>query len=124
MLVLLKQEISAWIGGEGSPEFSGPIGIAQIAGEVTRENGLRGWMVLAILFSINLAILNILPIPMLDGGRLMFVAIEWVRRGKRIPPEKEGLVHLVGFVVLIGFIILISANDVYRLIQGGSPLGG
>ena len=124
MLVLLEQEISAWIGGEGSPEFSGPIGIAQIAGEVTRENGLRGWMVLAILFSINLAILNILPIPMLDGGRLMFVAIEWVRRGKRIPPEKEGLVHLVGFVVLIGFIILISANDVYRLIQGGSPLGG
>jgi regulator of sigma E protease len=124
MLVLLEQEVSAWISGEGSPEFSGPIGIAQISGEITRENGLRGWMVLAILFSLNLAILNILPIPMLDGGRLLFVAIEWVRRGKRIPPEKEGLVHLIGFVVLIGFIILISANDVYRLIQGGSPLGG
>jgi regulator of sigma E protease len=61
---------------------------------------------------------------MLDGGRLLFVAIEWVRRGKRVPPEKEGLVHLIGFVVLIGIIILISANDIQRLLQGGSLLGG
>jgi regulator of sigma E protease len=124
MLVLLKQEISGWIGGERAPELSGPIGIAQITGEVTQQGGLRGWLVLSILFSINLAILNILPIPMLDGGRLLFVGIEWVRRGKRVPPEKEGLVHLVGFVVLIGIIILISANDIQRLLQGGSLLGG
>jgi regulator of sigma E protease len=124
MLVLLKQEVFAWIGGQRSPELSGPIGIAQITGEVTREGGLRGWLVLAILFSINLAILNILPIPMLDGGRLVFVILEWLRRGKRVPPEKEGLVHLIGFVMLIGLIILISAKDIQRLIQGGSPLGG
>ena len=124
MLVLLKQEVFSWIAGKRSPELSGPIGIAQITGEVTREGGLRGWLVLAILFSINLAILNILPIPMLDGGRLVFVVLEWLRRGKRVPPEKEGLVHLIGFVVLIGLIVLISANDIMRLIQGGSPLGG
>src|SRR5918992_1745696 len=123
MLVLLKQEVSSWISGGRSPELSGPIGIAQVTGEVTQEGGLHGWLVLVILFSINLAILNILPIPMLDGGRLLFVAIEWVRRGKRIPPEKEGLVHLIGFVVLIGIIILISANDINRLLQGGSLLG-
>jgi regulator of sigma E protease len=123
MLVLLKQEVSGWFSGGRTPELSGPIGIAQISGEVTQEGGLHGWLVLVILFSINLAILNILPIPMLDGGRLLFVAIEWVRRGKRIPPEKEGLVHLIGFVVLIGIIILISANDINRLLQGGSPLG-
>jgi regulator of sigma E protease len=124
MLVLLKQEVSGWIGGERAPELSGPIGIAQITGEVTQQGGLRGWLVLSVLFSINLAILNILPIPMLDGGRLLFVAIEWVRRGKRVPPEKEGLVHLIGFVVLIGIIILISANDIQRLLRGGSLLGG
>jgi regulator of sigma E protease len=124
MLVLLKQEVSGWIGGESAPELSGPIGIAQITGEVTQQGGLRGWLVLSILFSINLAILNILPIPMLDGGRLLFVGIEWARRGKRVPPEKEGLVHLIGFVVLIGIIILISANDIQRLLQGGSLLGG
>jgi regulator of sigma E protease len=123
MLVLLKQEVASWISGGRTPELSGPIGIAQVTGEVTQEGGLHGWLVLVILFSINLAILNILPIPMLDGGRLLFVGIEWVRRGKRIPPEKEGLVHLIGFVVLIGIIILISANDINRLLQGGSPLG-
>ena len=79
---------------------------------------------LSILISINLAILNILPIPMLDGGRLLFVIIEWVRRGKRIPAEKEGLVHIIGFSALIGLVILVSANDINRLLQGGSLLGG
>ena len=124
LLVLLKREVSSWFSGGKAPELSGPIGIAQITGEVTQQGGFRGWLVLAILFSINLAILNILPIPMLDGGRLLFVGIEWVRRGKRVPPEKESLVHLIGFVVLIGLIILISANDINRLLQGGSLLGG
>lgn len=124
MLVLMKEEISRWIGGETQPEFSGPIGIAQITGEITMQSGLRGWLMLSILISINLAILNILPIPMLDGGRLLFVIIEWVRRGKRIPAEKEGLVHIVGFIVLIGLIIVVSANDINRLLQGGSLLGG
>ena len=80
-------------------------------------------MGITILLSINLAILNILPIPALDGGRLVFVVLEWIRRGKRVPPDKEGLVHLVGFVVLIGFIFLVSANDINRLIQGQSFLG-
>ena len=124
LLVMLKQEVSSWVVGGRSPEFSGPIGIAQVTGEVSREGGLRGWLVLAVLFSVNLAILNILPIPMLDGGRLLFVVIEWVRRGKRIPAEKEGLVHLIGFVVLIVFVLLISAKDIERLIQGRSFLGG
>ena len=124
MLVLMKQEISRWISGTANPEFSGPIGIAQITGEITTQGGARGWLMLSILISINLAILNILPIPMLDGGRLLFVIIEWVRRGKRIPAEKEGLVHIIGFAALIGLVILVSANDINRLLQGGSLLGG
>ena len=124
ILVLLKEEVSSWISGDKTPELAGPIGIARLTGDVTKEMGLQGWLVLAVLFSINLAILNILPIPMLDGGRLLFVAIEWVRGGKRVAPEKEGLVHLIGFVVLIGLIVLISANDISQAIQGKSPLGG
>ena len=124
LLVLLKREISCWFSGDKDPQLSGPIGIAQITGEVTQSGGFRGWLVLAVLFSINLAILNILPIPMLDGGRLLFVAIEWVRGGKRVPPDKENLVHLIGFVVLIGLILWISAIDINRLLQGGSPLSG
>lgn len=123
MLTLIGREVRGWFGGGSGPEFSGPIGIAQITGEVTQRGGFQGWMVVAILLSINLAVLNILPIPMLDGGRLLFVAIEWVRGGKRVPSDKEGLVHLIGFVAMIALVIAISANDIIRLVRGISPLG-
>ena len=123
MLILMKQGIFGAFSSGSSPQFSGPIGIAQITGEFAKEGGLVGVMGITILLSINLAILNILPIPALDGGRLVFVVLEWVRRGKRVPPDKEGMVHLIGFVVLIGFIILVSANDINRLIQGQRFLG-
>ena len=124
VLTLLQQEIGAWISGTRAPQLSGPVGIAQITGEVTQQGGLRGWLILSILFSINLAILNLLPIPMLDGGRLVFVGLEWIRGGKRVPPEREGMVHLIGFAVLIGLILIITYQDIARLIQGGSFLGG
>ena len=124
MLTLITREVRGWFGGGRGPEFSGPIGIAQITGEVTQRGGFQGWMVVAILLSINLAVLNILPIPMLDGGRLLFVAIEWVRGGKRVPSDKEGLVHLIGFIAMIALVIAISANDIIRLVRGISPLGG
>ena len=124
MLTLMGREIRGWFGGGRGPELSGPIGIAQITGEVTRQGGFQGWMLVAILLSINLAVLNILPIPMLDGGRLLFVFIEWVRGGKRVPSDKEGLVHLIGFVALLALVIAISANDIMRLVRGISPLGG
>jgi regulator of sigma E protease len=124
LLVLVKQALFGAFSEGSAPQFSGPIGIAQLTGEVTRDGGLTGWLAISVLLSINLAILNILPIPMLDGGRLVFVVLEWLRRGKRVPPEKEGLVHLIGFVVLIGAILVISANDINRLIQGQSFLGG
>ena len=124
LLVLVKQGITGAFSSGSAPQFSGPVGIAQITGEFTREGGLAGWLAITILLSINLAIINILPIPMLDGGRLVFVVLEWVRRGKRVPPEKEGLVHLIGFVALLGLIVLITANDIARLVQGHSFLGG
>ena len=124
LMVLVKQGLSGAFSSGSSPQLSGPVGIAKMAGEVTQEVGPRGWVLFAILLSINLAILNILPIPPLDGGHLVFVALEWVRRGKRVPPEKEGLVHLIGFAALIGLILLITGNDIIRLVQGQSFLGG
>ena len=117
LLVLLKQSVSGMISEGAPPELAGPVGIAQMTGEVTRDGGLSGWLSVGILLSINLAIINILPFPMLDGGRIVFVVIEWARRGKRIPAEKEGLVHLIGLAVLIAGIIAITANDITRLME-------
>ncbi len=123
MLVLVKQALGGAFGEGSSPEFSGPIGIAQVTGEITRDGGWIGWLGVGILLSINLAILNVLPIPMLDGGRIFFVVLEWARRGKKIPANREGMVHLIGFALLMGGIALVSVNDISRLIDGRSFLG-
>ena len=123
MLVLVKQALGGAIGEGSSPEFSGPIGIAQVTGEITQDGGWYGWFGVGILLSINLAILNILPIPMLDGGRILFVVLEWARRGKKIPAHREGMLHLIGFAILMGGIVLVSVNDVGRLLDGRSFFG-
>ena len=121
MLVLTKNEVSSWFRGK-DPELAGPVGIAQITGEVAEQGDIRILLAFAAFLSMNLAILNILPIPMLDGGRLVFVVIEWVRRGKRVSPEKEALVHLIGFVLLIGLVVIISYGDISRIVSGDSLL--
>ena len=118
LLVMVKQGFSGALSSGQAPQVAGPVGIAKVAGEFTREGGFTGWLVITILLSINLAILNILPIPMLDGGRVVFVVLEWVRRGRRVPAEKEGLVHLIGFVVLMAGVLAITANDIKNLLQG------
>jgi regulator of sigma E protease len=121
-LKLFRNEIVGLIIGSQKAQFAGPVGIAQVSGEVARA-GLAPLLELTALLSLNLAIINILPIPALDGGRLIFVFLEWVRRGKRIRPEREGLVHLVGFVVLVSIIIVITYFDVLRIVRGESLLG-
>jgi regulator of sigma E protease len=86
------------------------------------QAGISPLLEFAALISINLGIFNLLPIPGLDGGRLVFVLLEWVRRGKRISPQKEGLVHMIGFVAMILLILVISYFDVARIIRGESLL--
>ncbi len=116
-----KDALGNIISREGESGLVGPIGIAQVTGEVARA-GILPLIGFAGILSLSLAIFNILPIPALDGGRLMFVVIEALRGGKRIPPEREALIHLVGFVVLIAVILLISYNDILRIIRGEDVL--
>jgi regulator of sigma E protease len=119
-LILARNQIFAWIAARTAPQIAGPVGIAQATGEVAKQAGWAALLQFAALLSINLAIINILPLPMLDGGRVMFVLLEIARRGKRVAPEKEALVHFVGFVVLISLVVVISYFDVTRIIHGGS----
>ena len=116
---LFRNEVTSWFAGSSGPQFAGPVGIAQVSEEVA-EAGWRPLLVFAALLSINLAIVNMLPLPALDGGRIVFVALEWVRGGKRIPPEREGVVHAVGFALLIGVIAVITYFDIVRIAQGNS----
>lgn len=118
-LTIMGQEIRGSISAR-VPEVSGPIGIAHSAAQITQQNGFHGWLAIAIILSINLAIINILPIPMLDGGRLLFVLVECVRGGKRVPPHREHLVHMVGFMTLIALLIVVSAKDIVHIAQAVS----
>ena len=117
--VLFKNVIIGMIIGAVPIILAGPVGIAQITGEVAKA-GLSPLLEFAAFFSINLAIINIFPLPALDGGRIVFVLLEWVRRGKRVPPKTEGLVHLIGFAMLITAALLITYQDILRIISGES----
>jgi regulator of sigma E protease len=106
-------------------QIAGPIGMGQITSEIVAASPLPLWVTLAqlaILLSLNLAVLNLLPLPALDGGRLLFVIVEVLRGGKKLAPEREGLVHLAGLVLLLGFMFIVAFLDIGRLLQGRSFL--
>ena len=104
----------------GVDQMSGPVGIVKEVNTAV-NSGSTSWLYvlnLTALLTINLGVFNLLPFPALDGGRLFFMLIELITR-KKIPPEREGLVHGIGFMLLIALIIFISFNDITKLIQGG-----
>ena len=119
MIVLFKDGIVGMIKGTVPVNVTGPVGIAQMTGEVVRT-GIANLLRFAAAISLNLGILNIFPIPAMDGGRIVFVLLEWVRRGKRISPKTEGMVHTIGFILLMIVFLIISYNDTVRLISGRS----
>lgn len=98
--------------------IAGPIGIAQLTNEVSKTGGAAALFHFAALISIILGIMNLLPLPALDGGRIVFVIIEAARKGKRISAKTEGLVHMIGFAMLMALFVLISYNDIQRIISG------
>jgi regulator of sigma E protease len=101
-------------GGMSEGEVVGPVGIVSLVGEAA-ERSFFDVLFLAAYISINLGIVNLLPIPALDGGRVVFILVEMLR-GKPVDPEKEGFVHLVGFVILLSLMVLLVFNDVKELL--------
>ena len=94
-------------------DFLGPVGIAHVTGQVAHL-GVTALLQFAAFLSINLAIVNLIPFPALDGGRILFVGIE-AARGRRVNPRTEGFVHLLGMVILLAFVALISYHDLLNL---------
>ena len=109
-------------GGQvGLEEMSVPVGIVSTNGDTYKESRVDGWyyvtmnmIMIAIFLSVNLGVMNLLPIPALDGGRLVFLILEAIR-GKAIPQEKESMVHFTGFVLLMGLMAVILFSDLHKL---------
>lgn len=101
-------------------DVSGPVGVVSTMNTVAQSGGIVGLinlLMLGSLISVNIGIMNLLPLPALDGGRIFFILIEGIRR-KPIPPEKEGIVHFIGLILLFGLMIFATWNDIMRLING------
>ena len=116
------ESLKMLIGGQvGLEEMSGPVGIVSTIGDTYKESRVDGWyyvtrnmIMIASLLSGNRGVMNLLPIPALDGGRLVFLILEAIR-GKAIPQEKESMVHFAGFVLLMGLMAVILFSDLHKL---------
>ncbi len=108
-------QIAQMIAGAIKPQLAGPVGIVKITGEVAASVPDLGWwpiLSLTAILSLNLAIINILPFPALDGGRILLILIELLRGGKRLKPEREGIINFVGMAILLTLMVIITVNDV------------
>lgn len=123
-LVATVRSLGMLFSGKGSmDDLAGPVGMVQLVGGVEQTakqfgffNLFLNMINLAMFLSVNLGIMNLLPIPAIDGGRLLFLLIEAVR-GKPVPPEKEGIVHFIGIILLLILMIVVLFNDIGRLIS-------
>lgn len=104
--------------GTGADDVMGPVGIISFVSDTISTSQWYGVVYLVFFLSLNLGLMNLLPLPGLDGGRLIFLIVEGVRR-KPVPPEKEGMVHGFGLMLLFSLVIFITYKDIIRLITGG-----
>ncbi|MBO5247598.1 MAG: RIP metalloprotease RseP [Eubacterium sp.] len=102
-------------------DLSGPVGIVKTIGDTYTKSKTEGWLIvflnmlnMTVLLSANLGVMNLLPLPALDGGRLVFFIIEAIR-GKKMDPQKEGMVHYVGLILLMALMVVVMGNDIRKL---------
>jgi regulator of sigma E protease len=111
--VIWAKGIIMMISGKVEADLIGPVGIVQLIGQASRY-GLVSLVSLAAAMAANLGALNLLPIPALDGGKLLFLIVEAIR-GKPIDPEKENMVHFIGFALMIVLAVFIAYKDILRI---------
>lgn len=114
--VVWRSLIDLITGKYGISAVSGPVGVTAVIGSAAKQS-LKNILPIMALITINLGLFNLLPVPALDGGRLLFILIEMIFR-KPVPQRYEAAVHAAGFAVLIGFMLLITAKDIWSLITG------
>ena len=115
LLGLLIHGLFMIVTGQLPADFTGPVGIARFTGQAAQA-GLAQLLHFTGFLSLNLAILNLLPVPGLDGARLAFVGLEALRGGRRLNPATEGVIHLVGLLLLIMLMVYVSYQDILRIV--------
>ena len=113
MTVLMLRGLAELITGQQEADVTGPVGIASMSGRAMRS-GFWDFITFIAIIALNLGILNLFPIPALDGGRILFVLLEMILR-RKLPEKVENWIHTAGFVVLISLMILVTCKDVYNL---------
>jgi len=117
--VLYIRSIISTITGAVPAKMAGPVSIVQLTGEVGKA-GISPLLEITAVISIAIAFTQLLPLPALDGGRIVFVLLEWVRRGKRVSAKTERKIHAIGFFLLIAAMLAITYQDIIRIITGES----
>lgn len=121
-VIMVWKSLGALLTGRLNREnVAGPVGVVNMVGDIIEETSPYGWQTvlvnmlnLMLLLTVNLGIFNMLPVPALDGGRLLFALIELVR-GKPVPPKKEAYVHLAGMVLLLIIVVVVFFNDIHNI---------
>ena len=113
MLVFLFQLVTGTLPGEAADSVAGPIGVLGIVSDAA-SMGIINVIYIGAVISLNLGVMNLLPIPALDGGRLFFLGIEAIR-GKKMNPEKEIMINNIGFILLMAFMLFVTYKDIIRL---------
>ncbi|WP_411955482.1 RIP metalloprotease RseP [Alkalibacillus sp. S2W] len=114
MTILILDALGQLVTGQLSLDaLAGPVGIYSATDDVV-QTGFFNYIMWTAMLSINLGIVNLLPLPALDGGRLIFIGLEAIR-GKPLDPQKEGIVHFIGFALLMLLMIAVTWNDIERL---------
>lgn len=117
MITFLKQMITGTIPGGFSNSVAGPVGVISIVSDAAKT-GIINLLYLGSIISLNLGIINLVPFPALDGGRLFLLLIEAIRGGKKINPEKEAMINMIGLLCFRPFMVFITYSDVTKLFKG------
>ena len=104
-------------GQVGVDQLSGPVGVASVMA-TTASYSISAFLQLVAFISINLGVMNLLPLPALDGGRLVFLIIEGIRR-KPVPAKYEGYIHAAGLLLLLALMVYVTGQDILRIVVGG-----
>ena len=114
MLIFVGQLLTGTVPGGIGNSVTGPVGVISLVSQQASQ-GIFNLMYIGAVISLNLGILNLLPIPALDGGRLLMLAIEGLRGGKKLDPNKEAMINMAGFALLMGFMLFVTYKDILRL---------